>query len=141
MLSGNLQQVLKVLNQSKKKQTVLGRNIEFNRKILEHKNTSCLVLNHKSQTDSLYQRNSGLNHILCKIAKKNSITFIIDFRELLKETNKLKQAKILSKIIQNIKLIKKFKNKLKIIGMPKHEASSLLLTLNLPTNIIKKALK
>jgi len=137
MISGNLTEVLKALNKAKEKQIVQGKSIDFNRKILEHKKTYALILNHKAEKDSLYERNSGLNHILCDIAKKNNITFILDLREI--SGNNKQKAEIIGRIIQNIKLIKKSKNKLKIIGMNKHEAASVLLVLGLPTDMVKTA--
>ena len=39
MISGNLTQVLKQLNKTKEKQTIIGSTIDFNRKILENKKT------------------------------------------------------------------------------------------------------
>jgi len=138
MIQGNLKEIIKALNKAKTKQTVLGSTIENNRKILEHKNTGELILNHKKGKLMLYQQDSGLNHILCKIAKQSGITITIDLRDI--QGDKKEKAVILARIIQNIKLIKKFKNKLKIIGMNKHEAQAFLLTLGLPTDMIKKAL-
>jgi len=101
---------------------VLGREIGFNRKILETKKVSVLVLSHKEGKDSLKQRNSGLNQVLCKIAKENSISLAIDFHEL-QEPDKRVRAKILSRIIQNIKLAKKHKNNLIILNKPKDKLS------------------
>jgi RNase P/RNase MRP subunit p30 len=101
---------------------VQGRDIEFNRKILEMKKVSILVLQHKEGRDSLKQRDSGLNEVLCNIALDNKITLAIDFSELLVEDKKEK-AKILSRIIQNIKLIKRAKCKLIIINKPEDELS------------------
>ncbi len=138
MISGTKTEILKALNKAKTKQAVIGGSIDLNRKILEHKKTSELILNHKKGKPMLYQQDSGLNHILCKIAKQNNITIIIDLKDI--SGNKKDKAEILAKIRQNLKLIKKYKNKLKITGMPKHEAASLLLVLGLPTDMIKKAL-
>lgn len=119
---------------------IQGRNIEFNRLILENKKVSSLILSHTDKKDRLKQKDSGLNQVLCKIAKQNNITLIIDLDELLKEDNKKTKAEILSRILQNIKLIKKYKNNFKIINFNnKSQASSLLLTLGLPTDMIKKA--
>jgi RNase P/RNase MRP subunit p30 len=101
---------------------VKGRDIEFNRKILEMKRVSALVLNLSGGRDGLKQRDSGLNQVLCRIAKDNNITLAIDFNELLVEDKKQK-AKILGRMIQNIKLIKKFKNKLEIVNKPSDKLS------------------
>ncbi|MEM4259721.1 MAG: RNase P subunit p30 family protein [Candidatus Woesearchaeota archaeon] len=57
--------------------------------------------------DSTHHRNSGLNQVLCKLAKKNKITLCINFNNLLNAKNK---PLILGRIQQNIRLIKKYKN-------------------------------
>jgi len=137
MISGTKTEILKALNKATRKQTVLGGSIELNRKILEHKKTGELILNHKKGKDSLYQRDSGLNQVLCKIAKNAGVTLTINLRDI--QGSKEEKAKILSRIRQNLMLIKKYKNKLRIIGKNKHEAQSILLVLGLPTQMIKQA--
>ena len=127
-------------NKEGKKIAVLGRGIEFNRIILENKKVSMLILSHENKKDKLKQRDSGLNHILCEIARKNSITFAFDLNELIKQNDKKQKALILARIIQNIKLIKKFKNNFKIINYQnKQQAFSFLLSLGLPTDMAKEA--
>jgi len=118
--SDNLAEVRKQIEKTAKKAEkviVLGRDIEFNRKILEMKKINVLVLSHKQGRDKLKQRDSGLNEILCEIARKNNITLAIDFSELLVEDKKQK-AKIIGRIIQNLKLIKKHKNRLIVLNKP-----------------------
>ncbi len=123
-----------------KEKIVYGKDIFFNRNILEKNLATILILSHKQKKDRLRQRNSGLNEVLCKIAKNNNITLAIDLNEIKQEENKEEKAKILSRIIQNIKLIKKFKNKFKLINYKnKPQAKSFLLILGLPTQIIKQA--
>ena len=123
----------------KQEKIIQGKDISFNRKVLESKNTESLILNHKGRT-KLKQQDSGLNQVLCKIAKKNNITLILDLKEL--KVKELKQkAEILSNILQNIKLIKKYKNKFKIINYKnKPQSFSFLISLGLPTNLSKKAI-
>ena len=63
-----------------------------------------------------------------------------DLNELRHEDKKEK-AEILSRMLQNIKLIKKFKNKFKLLNTKnKQQAFSFLLTLGLPTEMAKEAL-
>lgn len=139
----NIQEARKEIDKQAKegkKVIVKGKTIDFNRQILENKKTNMLILNHQDQKDRIKQRESGLNQVLCKIAKNNNIILAIDENELRIE-NKKERADILGRIIQNIKLIKKYKNKLKLINYKnKIQASSLLLTLGLPTDKIKEAL-
>ena len=109
-------------SKNKEKVVVLGRDIEFNRKILEKKRVNILILNHKIGNDKLKERDSGLNQVLCKIAKDNSITLAIDFNEV-RIIDRKERAKILGRIKQNIKLIKKFKNKIVVINQPEDKLS------------------
>ncbi|MEK6820483.1 MAG: hypothetical protein AABX71_02110, partial [Nanoarchaeota archaeon] len=90
------------------KKIVQGKDISFNRKVLESKKTRMLILSHTDKKDKLKQRDSGLNQVLCKIARENNIILAIDINELKIEDKKTKEQ-ILSRIMQNIKLIKKFK--------------------------------
>tara|TARA_Y100000310_G_scaffold340071_2_gene434670 strand:- start:347 stop:739 length:393 start_codon:yes stop_codon:yes gene_type:complete len=124
----------------KNKKTIQGKDISFNRIALENKNTETLILSHTNKHDRLNQRDSGLNQVLCKIALENNITLAIDMKELSETKDKKSKAIILSRIIQNIKLIKKYKNKFKLINYKnKEQAFSFLLSLGLPTNLAKKA--
>ncbi len=124
------------------KKIIQARDIAFNRKALESKTTGMLVLGHKPGKERLKQRESGLNHVLCKIARDNSIILAFDMQELIREKDKKTKAEILSRMLQNIKLIKKFKNKFRLLNTGnKHQAFSFLLTLGLPTNMAKQAVE
>jgi len=121
---------------------VQGKDISFNRKVLESKKTEMLILSHTDKKDRLKQRDSGLNQVLCRIAKDNNITLTIDLKELTEEKDKKERGKILARILQNIKLIKKFKNKFKLLNpWNRSQAFSFLLSLGLPTNMAKEALE
>ena len=122
--------------------TIKGKDISFNRKILESKKTEMLILNHTDKKDRLKQRDSGLNQVLCRIAKDNNITLAIDLNELTESRDKKTRALILGRILQNIKLIKKFKNKFKLLNPGnKNQAFSLLLSWGLPTSQTKEAIE
>ena len=128
------------MHNEKEGKTIIGKDIAFNRKVLESKETKILILQHKPKKEGLKQRESGLNQVLCKIAKDNNKTLAFDLNELKKEKDKKTKAEILSRMLQNIKLTKKFKNKFKLLHYKnKQQAFSFLLTLGLPTNIARKA--
>jgi len=110
------------LAKNKEKIAVLGRDIEFNRKILEMKKVNVLVLNHKIGKDKLKQRDSGLNEILCEIARKNSIVLAIDFSEI-KNSEGKERGKMIGRLIQNLKLMKKAGNKIEILNKPDDKKS------------------
>jgi RNase P/RNase MRP subunit p30 len=63
--------------------------------------------------DYLHQRASGLNHIMCELAKKNNIVIGFSYSQLL--NNEDNMPTILGRMAQNIKLCQKYKVKT-IIG-------------------------
>ena len=103
----------------KLKIAVLGRDDLFNRRIIETMKINYLVspenfVFHK--TDTLKQRNSGLNHVIAKLAKQKNVSVLINFSDISNLSNKSKKEKsiILAKIIQNIKICRKAKCEIKI---------------------------
>ena len=126
------------LAKERKKAVVLGQAIEFNRKILENKKVSMLILNHKEKNDKLKQRDSGLNQVLCNLAYDNNIEIGIDFR-LFNDKNPV----ILAKIIQNIKLCKKYDVKIRLVNSKgnKHDLFALMLSLGASTSMAKYAVE
>ena len=63
--------------------------------------------------DYLHQRASGLNHIMCGLAKKNNITIGFSYSSLL--NNDANSPVLIGRMAQNIKLCRKYKVKT-IIG-------------------------
>ncbi len=122
---------------------VKGSNSDSNRKLLESKSTKVLILDHShDKRDSLYERDSGLNHVLCKIAYQKGIVFVIDLNELVVSDLK-SRAQILGRIIQNIRLINKFHNKLRIIPIKssnKYNTTAFLSVLGLPSKMLADSL-
>jgi len=57
------------------------------------------------RSDFIHQRNSGLNHIICRFAKENNIAVAFSFSSLL---NLRTRAKIMGRMAQNIKLCRKY---------------------------------
>ncbi|HDI03103.1 MAG TPA: hypothetical protein ENF67_01005, partial [Candidatus Pacearchaeota archaeon] len=93
---------------------VLGTTDRVNRIALENKKVFALVSpEYERKNDYLDYRNSGLNHVLCKIATSNNKHVILSFKELLGKKSKEK-ALIIGRMIQNIKLCRKYKTSLKI---------------------------
>jgi len=121
-----------------------GGNADDNRRLIEQKSVKGLILNHSgNRRDSLYERDSSLNQVLCKLAKNKGVVFFIDLGEFLKEDNLKSRAKVLSRFIQNIFLFNKFGNEVRVVvpkGMSKEDVRALLTVLGMPTDMIKKAL-
>ena len=126
---------------------VKGRDDSFNRKILENKKVNMLLSPESGyKKDRLKQRDSGLNHILCRIAKENGIVIGIDFQEILnKQVEGKKQlSEHLARIMQNIKLCKKAKTRMILInksGREDYDLRALLITLGMPTGMAKSAVE
>lgn len=121
-------------------------NDQIARTALESKQTDILLSPEKHVLkDFMHQRNSGLNHILCKLANKNNIAIGISFSDLLREKMLHKR---LGRIMQNIKLCRKYKVKLVLASFAKNEYETrnpkdlitLAATLGMTASQIKEAL-
>jgi len=124
------------------KAIVVAKDDEFNRKILENKKVDVLLFgDFKGRKDRLKQRDSGLNHVLCKLAKDNNIAIGLDFSEI-KEKTDFVLADYLGRLMQNIKLCSKYKIKIVLFNAGdknKHDLFSLLMSLGMPTSTAKYA--
>lgn len=138
----NINEVRKLIlklkkTKSEEKIAVLSQDDEFNRKILETKGVNILIINEETpKKDYLKQRNSGLNEVLCKIAKKNNISIAIDIKKIISK-NTLEKARSLSRLAQNIELAKRLGTKLIFLlgdnKTDKKALNSLLLSLKAST--------
>lgn len=111
---------------------------DLNRKVLEKLKIDLLLINQENRKDFQKQRNSGFNHVLAKIAKKNKIQIGINLDEIIESRNK---SQILARIQQNIKLCNKNKIQMQFLGKNKrniHDLKSLGLVLGMPTWMTKK---
>lgn len=113
----------------------------YNRKMLEYGNFDILLSPEKNQEkDRLKQFDSGLNHVLAKIAAKNNIAIGIDLEEIQK-LGKEEKAKRIARIRQNIRLCRKAKARIKIISAgSKEQAMAFLLSLGASTQQAKEAI-
>ncbi|MEM3113465.1 MAG: RNase P subunit p30 family protein [Candidatus Pacearchaeota archaeon] len=119
---------------------VVAKDMDFNRKILENKKIDVLLFSgYFGNRKKLKQRDSGLNHILCRIAKENGISIGINFSDFLGKDS-FKLSELLSSTMQNIRLCRKFGVKILIFntaGRDKSEITSFFLTLGMQNPIIK----
>lgn len=89
---------------------VRGCNDEVTRTALENRNVDLLLTSETcSEKDFIHSRNSGLNQVLCKIAKKNNTAIGFNFSDLI---NSDKRELLLGRMIQNVELCKKYKVKM-----------------------------
>ena len=114
---------------------------ELNRKILEKEKVDIFMPLLANRKDFQKQRNSGFNHVLAKIAKKNNVIIGINLDEIAKSEVKEK-ANLLARIKQNIRLCNKNKLKMRFVFSDKnkreiHDLKALGLVLAMPTWMTK----
>ncbi|MBU90732.1 hypothetical protein CMO94_04270 [Candidatus Woesearchaeota archaeon] len=79
------------------------------REIIEKSSADLIFsLEENTRRDFIHQRASGLNHILCKLAKENKVIVGFSLTSILNAGNK---HEVLGRIMQNIKICRKFKTK------------------------------
>jgi len=138
--TSNLEQARKQIKQAKHPIIIKAQSDLFNRKILEYGKFDILLsVESGSRKDRLKNLDSGLNHILAKIAHKNKISIGLDLNEI-KNLTKNQKAKRLAKIKQNIEICKRTKTRLLILNAkdPK-DTFNLLLSLGASTKQAKEA--
>lgn len=88
--------------------SILVKANDNTRTILEqNKDIIIYRLENDFKKDFIHQRRSGVNHIMCKIAKKNNITFAFSFNEILNSDDN-KRNIIIGRMASNIKLCRKY---------------------------------
>jgi RNase P/RNase MRP subunit p30 len=91
---------------------VKGGNDKVNRMAVSSKKADILLDPHLGyRKDFMHNRNSGLNQVLCKLAKDNSVAIGFSFSNILYS----KDYREFGRIIQNIKLCRKYKIKM-VVG-------------------------
>jgi len=114
-----IRRIIDILKDKKQKKliAVLGRDNSFNRRMLEKTKINYLISPELAgKKDTLKKRDSGLNHVLAKLAKQNNIEIIIDFFSVKKLEPKEKAIR-LGRIMQNIRICRKAKCKIKIASL------------------------
>ncbi|MCX8193831.1 MAG: hypothetical protein N3G19_00490 [Candidatus Pacearchaeota archaeon] len=89
---------------------VLGMNDKINRAALSHKKAIALVSpEYERKKDYADYRNSGLNQVLCKVARDSNKYIIERLSDFFVKGNKNEKALLLGRIIQNSRLCKEYK--------------------------------
>lgn len=96
--------------------------------------------------DFLHQRASGLNHVICELAKRNNVAIGLSYAELFK--NPSKSPALIGRMMQNIALCQKYKMKIVIGSFSEnpfdmrqhHDVMSLFAMLGMNVKIIKESL-
>lgn len=137
----NVDELVKKINKAKSPVIVIGGSDRINRAALENKNVDVLLGPEKGrEKDFTHYRNSGLNQVLCKLAKKNNIAIGFDFNDVL---NVREKYKILGRMMQNVKLCRKYKVKMLIFDFKeersKKELRSFGISLGMTPGEVNKA--
>lgn len=84
------------------------------RKIIEQKKADIILgMEFHNEKDYMRQMNSGLNHIVAKLARENDVVFAFPFFDWL-NLNENKKNLVLSRLMQNLRLCKKYQLKVMI---------------------------
>lgn len=88
---------------------IIVKAVDDNRSLLENKSIDLLFdLENHSHKDFLHHRNSGLNQVFCAIANKSRTIILMNFNSVLK-SDRIHSAKIIGRMMQNVRLCKKYK--------------------------------
>lgn len=139
----NFDKARQKIRKSKDKIIIFSSNDDdLNRRIMEKEQINILLLRQKKRKDKLKQRNSGLNQVMARIAQRNNIFIGIDLDEIISEDSSSEKAKIIARIMQNIKLCNKNSVKMLFIGQKHrreaHDLRTLGLTLGMSTWMTKR---
>lgn len=92
---------------SKELVVVQGSDDTLNRLALSSRYVDILLDPHLgSRKDFMHQRNSGLNQVLCVLAKENNVAVGFSFSSILHAE---KRGRVLGRIMQNIRLCRRYK--------------------------------
>ena len=113
IISTKIEEVKNKIKKSREKPViVLSQDDSFNRKIIEYGKFDILLSpENGNRSNSIRKINSGLNHVVAKIATKNEVSIGIDINEI-KKLSKKEKAERLSKIKQNLEICRRAKTKI-----------------------------
>ena len=111
LFSGLIADSKNIIKAKKLTNLVIYKSTGNDRQVIEKSKQSIVFgLETIAVRDSMHYRNSGLNQILCKLANKNNIIIGFSFSSLLNTDGKLR-SQILGRMMQNIRLCRKYKVK------------------------------
>lgn len=127
--TNNINEARKVIDKcanSGEKAVVVLKNEEFNRKIIENKKVYAILFRDFSslgENKRLKQRDSGLNQVMCSLANENNIRVALDLDFFVKNKNFLDY---LTRFLQNVKLINKYKCKFILVNVRSYDMVDLM---------------
>ncbi|NCO11372.1 hypothetical protein CO038_01645 [Candidatus Pacearchaeota archaeon CG_4_9_14_0_2_um_filter_39_13] len=137
----NIERAKNEIKKTQKPIVVLAQDDKYNRAMLEYGKFQVLLSPEKNTgKGKLKKQESGLNHVLAKIAAKNGIAIGIDVEEISK-LPKTEKGERLAKVRQNIQICRKAKAKIKVFNFTsKQQAFSLMLSLGSTTQQANEAI-
>lgn len=100
---------------------LIGGDDAFNRRAIETLKIDYLVSPEGgNKRDSLKQRDSGINHVVAKMAKDKGIVIVVDLNDVSSLSGKSKALRI-ERIIQNVKICRKAFCDIKIASLASSE--------------------
>ncbi|MFH0867793.1 MAG: RNase P subunit p30 family protein [Candidatus Woesearchaeota archaeon] len=97
----------KLFNKKKPNGFVAVKSSNNDKEIMERSKSDMIFsFEDNARKDFIHQRGSGLNHIMCRLAKKNNVIIGFSLNSILNEGN---IQRIMGRMKQNIKLCRKFK--------------------------------
>ncbi|GAI46516.1 unnamed protein product, partial [marine sediment metagenome] len=113
----NFEKARREIKKNKGKKIIFsGDNDVLNQKVLEKEKINILLLNQSFRKDRQKQRDSGLNQVLAKLAKKKGVVIGVNLDEIIDSKEK-KRAEILGRVRQNITLCNKNRLNMKFIAL------------------------
>ncbi|HLD02859.1 MAG TPA: RNase P subunit p30 family protein [Candidatus Nanoarchaeia archaeon] len=98
---------------------VKGGSISRNMEAVNSRKTDILIMAENiPSNDKTHHRNSGLNHLICKLAKENNVAIGFSFSNLLNSTN---ISRVLGRMKQNVRLCRKYKIRMMIGSFAENE--------------------
>lgn len=92
---------------------VQGGDDTLNRNAVSSSHVDILLDPHLGKRhDAMHQRDSGLNHVLCTLAKEHNVAIGFSFAAVIHSQNR---SKLLGRMMQNIRLCRKYKVRI-VIG-------------------------
>ena len=96
---------------SKQSRIIVAKGSDRNRMLIESGKIRMIYgFEELQRKDYLHQRASGLNHVLCDLAKKNNVTIGFSYSSLFNKNSSVSSL-IMGRMIQNISLCRKYKVK------------------------------
>lgn len=138
----------KNLNKAKQSKLLVIKSSDKDRFFIESKKIKLIYgFEELHQKDYLHQRASGLNHILCELARKNNITIGFSYNQLFNK-NSYETSLLIGRIMQNISLCQKYKVKTTIASFSskpfelraQHDVTSLFKVFGMDDKKIKESI-